>query len=157
MHNHTPKDYDNPFEKIVHQQPTTNLGDQEQFVFYRDEHITAFISSKQWPNNPGNVLIIPNEVYENLYDIPDELLVRIHIFSKRVAIAMKKTYGCDGVSIRQHNEPAGNQEVWHYHLHVFPRYEDDFLYTLHKYGKAADDTIRLEYTQKLRDYFANNQ
>jgi histidine triad (HIT) family protein len=48
--------------------------------------------------------------------------------AKSLAIAMKKIYACDGVSTRQHNEPAGNQDVWHYHLHVTPRYENDNFY-----------------------------
>lgn len=63
MYNHTPENYDNPFLQIATFQPTTKLGDQEQYVFYRDSAITAFVSSKQWPNNPGNALIIPNEGY----------------------------------------------------------------------------------------------
>jgi histidine triad (HIT) family protein len=41
---------------------------------------------------------------------------------------MKQVYDCDGVSTRQHNEPAGNQDVWHYHLHVTPRYHGDRFY-----------------------------
>lgn len=42
---------------------------------------------------------------------------------------MKAAYGCDGVSTRQHNEPAGDQDVWHYHLHVVPRWHGDALDT----------------------------
>ena len=41
---------------------------------------------------------------------------------------MKTAFGCPGVSTRQHNEPAGNQDVWHYHVHVFPRWHGDRLY-----------------------------
>ena len=48
--------------------------------------------------------------------------------AKRLAIAMKTVYACDGISTRQHNEPAGSQDVWHYHLHVTPRYENDNYY-----------------------------
>lgn len=157
MYNHTPENYDNPFARVVVGEPTPKYGVQEEYVFYRDETITAFVSTKQWPNNPGNVLIVPNEVHENIYDIPDDVLAAIHIFSKRVALAMKETYGCDGVSVRQHNEPAGNQDVLHYHLHVFPRYENDFLYALHKYAKEADNEVRKVHAEKLRNYFKNNQ
>jgi len=156
MYNHTPEQYENPFARIVKKEPTVKNGDQEPYVFYRDDYLTAFISTKQWPNNPGNALVIPNEVHENLYDIPDDLLVKIHLFSKRLALAMKDIYQCDGISVRQHNEPAGNQEVWHYHLHVFPRYKDDYLYTLHKYSHDADLDIRLNYAVKLKDYFSKN-
>jgi diadenosine tetraphosphate (Ap4A) HIT family hydrolase len=47
--------------------------------------------------------------------------------------------GADGTSTRQHNEPAGNQDVWHYHEHVFPRYDGDELY---RRQRARVDTVR---------------
>jgi histidine triad (HIT) family protein len=72
--------------------------------------------------------VIPAAHFENLYDLPDALGADIHRVARRVAIAMKTAYGCAGVSTRQHNESAGNQDVWHYHLHVFPRYPGDDLY-----------------------------
>jgi hypothetical protein len=40
---------------------------------------------------------------------------------------MRDAFGCEGISTRQHNGPAGNQDVWHFHLHVFPRYPNDGL------------------------------
>lgn len=157
MYNHAPVDYDSPFARIAAGEPTDKNRNQEPYVFYRDEYITAFVSSKQWPNNPGNVMLIPNQVYENLYDIPDTVLGKIHAFSKQVAIAMKETYDCDGVSVRQHNEPAGNQEVWHYHLHVFPRYDNDYLYALHRHAGTADSDVRLSHAKKLKEYFINKE
>ena len=45
--------------------------------------------------------------------------------TQRVAVAMREAYDCEGISTRQHNEPAGNQDVWHLHVHVFPRHHDD--------------------------------
>jgi histidine triad (HIT) family protein len=91
-----------------------------------------------------------------VYDISDNVLAKIHVFSKQLALAMKELYSCDGVSIRQHNEPAGYQEVWHYHLHVIPRYIDDNLYPNYPNKVRSDDTIRAEYAKKLRDYFSKN-
>ena len=157
MYNHAPEEYKNPLVLLAAGEPVPKFGDQEPFVFYRDEFITAFVPTSTEPQNQGNVLIIPNQPFENLYDIPDELLAKIHVFSKRVALAMKKTYDCDGVSVRQHNEPAGYQEVWHYHLHIIPRYEDDNLYPNYLTKVDSNATIRVEYAQKLRDYFSNNQ
>jgi histidine triad (HIT) family protein len=65
---------------------------------------------------------------------------------------MKAAYHCDGISTRQHNEPAGNQDVWHYHLHVFPRYTDDQLYlndpAALRARMPADE--RAGYAQRLR-------
>lgn len=51
---------------------------------------------------------------------------------------------------RQHNEPAGNQDVWHYHLHVFPRFVNDKLYKSDRENTKPEE--RLEYAQKLRHY-----
>jgi histidine triad (HIT) family protein len=83
----------------------------------------------------------------------EEIGHRIFDVSKQVALALKATYNCEGVSTRQHNEPAGNQDVWHYHLHVFPRYKDDNLYLNHKdtYWPTAEE--KLPYAEKLKRYF----
>jgi histidine triad (HIT) family protein len=85
------------------------------------------MNPKWWPKNPGAVLVIPNDHYENVYDLPVELGTPIQRAVRSAAIAMKTAFGCDGVSTRQHNEPDGNQDVWHYHMHVFPRWRDDRL------------------------------
>jgi len=98
--------------------------------------------------------IVPNQHIENLYDIPDELLASVHAFSKKVAMALKETYNCDGVSVRQHNEPFGDQDVWHYHLHVFPRYEGDQLYMSNDDRTMSAPEERLPFAEKLRDYLA---
>ena len=84
-----------------------------------------------WPRNEGHVLVVPTEHVENIYDMPGELAASVHETARKVAIAFMETYGCDGTSTRQHNEPGGNQEVWHFHVHVFPRYEGDGLYGAH--------------------------
>jgi histidine triad (HIT) family protein len=57
---------------------------------------------------------------------------------KRIALALRTTYGCNGTSFRQRNEPAGGQEVWHYHLHVFARYLGDDLYGRHQERRWTD-------------------
>jgi len=101
-------------------------------------------------NNPGNVLVIPKRHVENVYDISDELLGSVQALGKKIAIALKDAYGCDETSFRQHNEPAGNQEVWHYHLHVFPRWKGDALYANHENSRYVDAEERLVYAQKGR-------
>ncbi len=99
--------------------------------------------------------MIPNQHFENIYDLPKEYAAETHELAQKVALAFKAVYKCDGVSTRQHNEPAGNQEVWHYHLHVFPRYHNDDLYTLFWKRELTTLEQRLPYGQKLRDYFVH--
>jgi len=65
-------------------------------------------------------------------------------------------YACDGVSTRQHNEPDGGQDVWHYHLHVFPRYTGDDLYRSPADKEFLPPEKRMQYAQRLRDYFGEN-
>lgn len=125
MYNHAPHDYHCPFCALL---AGENGRSSTADFFYRDQHVSALISLHNWGTVQGNALIIPNAHYENLYDLPDELGARIFALSKRVALAMKHAYGCAGTSTRQHNEPSGNQDVFHYHLHVLPRYPNDHLY-----------------------------
>lgn len=153
MYSHKPENYVCPLCQIAKGQ-ITEKGSQENDVFFRDDLITVFVAGKWWRSNPGHVIIIPNKHIENIYVMPLEIGHRITDFSKEVAIALKKTYSCDGVSTRQHNEPAGNQDVWHYHLHIFPRYENDNLYLNYKdsYWPAAEE--KRPYSDKLKAYFA---
>ena len=151
MYNHAPDDYTCPFclltRGIDASKSAHVLSRKTDIVYHDDEEVTALIASHQWPNNHGHVLLIPNAHYENIYDLPLYLATRIHELARALALAMKAAYGCDGTSTRQHNEPAGNQDVWHYHLHLFPRYPRDALYTsrraLMPAGKRAAYAARL--------------
>lgn len=151
MYNHAPKDYDCPLCRIVSRQenPVTSYRD----VVLRDKLSTAFVAGKWTMTNPGHVIIVPNKHYENLYDIDEEYLHAVSSMSKKVAIALKEVYKCDGVSTKQHNEPDGNQDVWHLHLHVFPRYKDDKFYENHHNTKWNTEKERKLYVEKLRQYF----
>ncbi len=122
---------------------------------YRNDEVTAFISSRWWPNNPGHVLVIPNQHIENVYSMPTHLLGSVQEVGREIALALKEVYRCDGVSSRQHNEPAGDQDVWHYHLHVFPRYTDDRLYL--ERGARATPEERKPFAGKLRAWMAARQ
>ncbi len=123
-------------------------------VFYRDAVLTAFIGLHRFQEVGGNALIVPNAPYENLYSFPDEVLSILHIFSKRLALAFKTVYRCDGVLVRQHNEPAGSQDVWHYHLHLIPRFEGDGFYAKPTQKVLTTPEERAPYAAGLRVYFA---
>jgi histidine triad (HIT) family protein len=73
-----------------------------------------------------------------------------------MAVAIRSTYGCDGISTRQHNEPAGYQDVWHYHVHVFPRYTDDLLYGTKPYPAYVTAEQRRPYADRLHAWFAGS-
>jgi histidine triad (HIT) family protein len=155
MYNHAPENYICPFCLLVQGIENEHLSSVQTDIIYHNKWVTAIIGSHQWPNNAGNVIIIPNEHYENIYDLPVYYTPKIHAVAKAVALAMKLAFVCDGVSTRQHNEPAGNQDVWHYHLHVTPRYENDEFYSTRRQFMPVDE--RAKYAQKLREYLVNTR
>ncbi len=127
---------------------------QNDDIILQDECTTAFISPKWWINNPGNVIIIPNHHVENIYDIDDDTLSRIALATRHVACAIRETYdGCTGVSTQQHNEPDENQDIWHFHTHVFARYPGDRLYENHANKRTVSHTERAPYAATLPNYF----
>ncbi len=123
---HAPKDYSCPFCNYVAGGGDERVGPEH--VVENANATLTYVSPKWWPNNPGNLLVIPAGHWESLYSLPDDLGAPILRATRRAALALKAAYRCDGVSTRQHNEPAGNQDVWHFHVHVFPRWENDGLY-----------------------------
>ena len=126
MYSHAPERYSCPFCAYVRGESDDRVGPEH--VVERTSATLTFVSPKWWPNNGGALLVIPVDHLENLYAVPDALGAPMQRATRRAGLALKAAYGCDGVSTRQHNEPAGNQDVWHYHVHVFPRYANDGLY-----------------------------
>ena len=145
---HAPPGYICPFCLLVQGVENRYVYSVAADVVFQNEAVSAFVSSHQWPNNLGHVLIIPNAHYENIFDLPVTIGAEIHAAAQTIAHAMKKAYGCAGISTRQHNEPMGNQDVWHYHLHVFPRYENDQLYQSERAFMETEK--RAAYAQKLK-------
>ena len=109
----------------------------------------ARISPRWWPANEGAALVVPRAHHENLYDLPAEVGHAVWDLTQQVAVAMRSAYDCDGTSTRQHNEPAGGQDVWHLHVHVFPRHTDDRLYERHAENRWAAPEEREPYAERL--------
>lgn len=146
---HEPDDYSCPFCRI--QYGEFNERNQPSDVIAVTERAYARIAPKWWPDNHGAALVIPRAHVENLYALSLEDGHAVWELTQLVAIAVRSTYECAGTSIRQHNEPAGNQDVWHLHVHIFPRYEGDSLYQRHGEARWADVDERARYAQRLRD------
>jgi histidine triad (HIT) family protein len=112
MFQHAPEGYVCPFCRVA--QGTYDALTTQQDVVFQDSLVTVFIAPFWWPNNEGHVLIIPNSHFENLYELPARYAYRIQDLTQAIALAFKQVYRCHGVSIRQHNEPASGQDVWHF-------------------------------------------
>lgn len=145
---HEPAGYPCPFCRI--QQGIFDERSSASDVVAVTERAFARVAPKWWPGNPGAVLVIPRAHVENIYDLSPPDGSAVWELTQRVATAMRSSYGCEGISIRQHNEPAGDQDVWHLHVHVFPRHSDDRLYQRHDEAQWVAPSAREPFASRLR-------
>ena len=75
--------------------------------------------------NPGHVLVAAKPHIENIFGLDDKLAAAVFQTATRVARALQKAYAPEGVSVYQANGAAAGQTVYHFHLHIVPRYDDD--------------------------------
>jgi histidine triad (HIT) family protein len=148
MFSHAPDDYNCPFCSIVSQCESLSWQ-EEHCVIYHDDVVTAFMSGHHYAGIKGNALVIPNQHFENIFDIDYRVGADILRVTQLLAYAMKRAYHCEGISTRQHNEPAGYQDTWHFHQHVFPRYPGDNLYSAGR-KERYDPEERLYHAKLLR-------
>lgn len=158
MYNHEKENYICPFCLLVNGIENDKVYSRQSDIVYKDEFVTAFIASHQLIKNPGTVLIIPNKHVENLYDLHDDLSAKIHQLERKIAVAMRSAYPCQGNVIRQHNEPiegakCKGQDVLHYHLQIIPRYSSDKMYEYAEDGQRelASQEERKNYAELLKD------
>lgn len=90
---------------------------------YEDEDFNVILDAG--PATKGHALILPKEHYANIYEMPEDLLAKVMILAKKQAVHMTEKLGCDGFNIVQNNGETAGQTVFHYHLHLIPRYADD--------------------------------
>lgn len=154
MYNHAPENYVCPFCLLVRGIENENVYSVQNDIVYHDQAVTAFIGSNQWPRNQGNTIIVPNEHFENIFDLPERYALDTHRVARLVSLAMKTVYACDGISLRQHNEPAGYQDVWHYHAHVTPRYAGDQFYPSYAERVMMQPMERARHAHRLREALA---
>ncbi len=127
-------------------------------LIYKDDLVSVFLNSFWIDTVKGHVIVVPNEHYENIYELPDEVGHRISEVVKKMSIVMKNAYGCDGITTRQNNEPAGNQHAFHYHHHIFPRYEgDSYNKNSAKKSILSKPEERTEYVTKLKNELISSQ
>ena len=100
-------------------------GDVPAQIVDSDEHTVAFMDIN--PATTGHALVVPRRHSTDLMDVPDDDLERTMAAARRLTRRMDETLEPDGYNILNACRPAARQTIFHYHLHVIPRYEDDPL------------------------------
>ena len=98
-------------------------GEIPSYTIYEDDFFKVFLDLS--PTSFGHALIIPKEHYRNLFELDDKIASKALILAKKVGNAMKKSLHCDGLNLLQNNGEIAGQTMFHFHIHVIPRYKDD--------------------------------
>ena len=93
----------------------------ETNTLYVDDQFRVIFDAS--PATKGHVLIIPKEHYANAFEMPEDLIADAYKLAKKIATALKEITGCDGINILQNNGEVAGQTVFHFHIHIIPRYE----------------------------------
>lgn len=98
-------------------------GDIPTRSIYEDDDFNVILD--MGPATRGHALILPKNHSANLYELPDEEAGKVMKLAKKLATEMTEKLGCDGFNLVQNNGEAAGQTVFHFHLHLIPRYKDD--------------------------------
>jgi histidine triad (HIT) family protein len=96
------------------------------------------------PATKGHALILPKAHYADIYEMPSELLAEGIKVAQKVIKHVTPIIGCDGYNVLQNNGTAAGQTVFHYHMHLIPRYaneENDGLLSWAP-GSVSEDTLK---------------
>ena len=95
----------------------------ETNTLYEDDDFRIILDAG--PATKGHALILPKAHYANIYEIPADLLAKAAVLAKEQAEHMTKVLGADGFNIVQNNGETAGQTVFHFHIHLIPRFKDD--------------------------------
>ena len=90
---------------------------------YEDEDFNVILDAS--PATKGHALILPKEHYANMFEIDDDILAKAAKLAKKIMTHEKEILGCDGYNLVQNNGEAAGQTVFHFHMHLIPRYSDN--------------------------------
>ena len=113
---------------------------------YEDEHTLAFMDVM--PQADGHTLVIPKTPSRNILDADPAALGPLMISVQKIANAVRKAFNAEGILIKQFNEPAAGQTVYHLHIHVLPRHTGVELRP--HTGKMADHGLLAQHAGMIR-------
>lgn len=98
-------------------------GEIPSKTLFEDEEFRVILDLG--PATRGHALILPKSHYKNLYELPEETAGNVMKLAKKMATTMTEKLGCHGFNLVQNNNEVAGQTVFHFHMHLIPRYEDD--------------------------------
>lgn len=121
-------------------------GEIPSTTLYEDDDFRVILDIE--PASKGHALILPKEHYANLYELDDELAAKALVLAKKIITKLTEILGCDGYNVLQNNGTAAGQTVFHFHMHLVPRYKDDTVKMGWEPGKLTDE-VKSEILAKI--------
>ena len=112
-------------------------GEFSSYTLYEDEDFRVIFDIN--PATKGHALVLPKEHYKNLFELDDETAAKALVVAKKVATALSNELGCDGFNLLQNNGELAGQTVFHFHIHLIPRYKDDSFSFSTSHGKIDEE------------------
>lgn len=122
------------------------------YTLYEDEDFRVIFDLG--PVSKGHALILPKEHYANIYELDEEIASKVFVLAKKMATVMTEAFDCDGFNILQNNNEAGGQTVFHFHMHLVPRYAGDGAIKFGKAGEALEEKLK-ELQEKVKQVFSS--
>ncbi len=136
---------DNVFAKILR-------GEIPAHKVYEDENTVAILDVM--PQSDGHTLVVPKARAENIFDLEPEMAMAVIVTGQRLAKALRAAFEPDGIVLMQFNGPAAGQSVFHFHLHVIPRWEDQ---PLRRHGRGmADNDVLAGHAARIRSALSSS-
>ena len=145
MADKTAYDDDNIFARILR-------GELPAHVIHEDDATFAFMDIM--PRGDGHCLVIPKAPARNILDVDATTLGRVMTTTQELSRAVIKAFKADGVTIQQFNEAAGGQVVFHFHVHIIPRFDGVSLRP--HTGEMADQALLATHAVRIRDAIASD-
>ena len=111
-------------------------GEIPAATLYEDENFRVILDLG--PASKGHALILPKSHAANIYELSDEMAAKAMILAKKMATAMTAALKCDGFNIVQNNGECAGQTVFHFHMHLIPRYKGDQVGITWHPGELSD-------------------
>lgn len=126
------------------------FGDIPTNTIYEDDYFKVILDAS--PATKGHALILPKGHFANIYELDDTFAEKLMPLAKKLVTEMTDILKCDGFNLIQNNGTAAGQTVFHFHLHLIPRYNDDNAGLTFNSG-SADDEFNKMFVEKMTERF----
>lgn len=127
-------------------------GDIPTNAIYEDEYVKAIFDLS--PASKGHIIILTKEHFDNVYSIDEATVGHVYKVAAKLADGINQALECEGINILQNNGELAGQTVFHFHVHIIPRYKGDTVRAGWVSGKITKDEIE-ELSEKIGSCIKN--